>query len=77
MDMLLNYTTAVDNSDYRLTEEAKAAYLGTDGTEVGIYGGTYPFDPVPTGLRVTRCNVASQSSTDGTLSVDIEVNGGE
>ena len=75
--LFLNYTTAVDNSDYTLTEEAARTYLGTDGSQVGIYGGIYPFDPVPTNLRVTRCNVASQSSPEGTLSVDIEVNGGQ
>ena len=75
--MFLNFTTKVDNSDYTLTDEAKSTYLGTDGTEVGIYGGIYPYSPVPTNLRVTRCNVASQSSPEGTLSVDIEVNGGQ
>lgn len=78
MDSLfLHFTTEVDNSDYTLTDEAKSTYLGTDGTEVGIYGGIYPYNPVPTNLRVTRCSVATQSSSDGTLSVDIEVNGGQ
>ena len=29
---------------YELTDEAKALYIGNDGTEVGIYGGVLPFD---------------------------------
>ena len=33
---------------FELTDEAKTKYLGSDGTQVGIYGGSLPFDPIPT-----------------------------
>ncbi len=58
---------------YQLTDEAKQ-FLGSDGTEVGIYGGSIPFDPTPTNPQITRFNVAPKTTADGKLSVDIEVN---
>lgn len=48
-------------------------YLGGDGTQVGIYGGTLPFDPKVTGPRITQATVGSQTTSDGKLSVDITV----
>lgn len=69
-----NYT---DEETFELTDEAKAKYLGSDGTEVGIHGGALPFDPTPTNPQITKCNVASKSTADGKLSVDIEVSATE
>ena len=71
---LLNY---YDEKDYKLTEEAKAIMKGTDGTEVGIYGGSLPYDPTPTNPQITKFNVASKTTADGKLSVDIEVKSAE
>lgn len=62
-----------DNETFELTDSAKTQYLGADGTEVGIYGGNLPFDPTPTNPQIKKCNVASKSTADGKLSVDIEV----
>lgn len=59
--------------NFELTDAAKAKFLGTDGKEVGIYGGTFPFSSTPTNPQITKCNVASKSTIDGKLSVDIEV----
>lgn len=64
----------LDSESFELTEEAKTKYLGTDGTQVGIYGGSMPFDITPTNPRITKCNVAAKSTVDGKLSVDIQVN---
>ena len=72
------YTGAYnDNVTFELTDEAKTKYLGADETEVGIYGGNLPFDPTPTNPQITKCNVASKSTADGKLSVDIEVSAAE
>lgn len=35
-------TTIANKTSFELTDEVKAAYLGTDGTEVGVYGGFLP-----------------------------------
>ena len=77
-DFFLTYTgTYTDNETFELTEEAQAQYLGLDGTQVGIYGGNMPFDATPTNPQITKCNVASKSTADGKLSVDIEVRAAE
>ena len=47
-------------------------YIGADGTQVGLYGGI-GFDLVPSILQITKCEVAPRSTTDGKLSVKIEV----
>lgn len=61
----------------QLSEEAKATYLGTDGKEVGLYGGQYPYDLTPTYPQITKLNVAKQATADNKLSVDIEVTAAE
>lgn len=66
-----------DNETFELTDEAKTKYKGGDGTEVGIYGGNLPYNPTPTNPQITKCNVASKSTADGKLSVDIEVSAAE
>ena len=67
-----NDSVFVPGTFYQLTDEAKK-YLGADGTEVGIYGGNVPFNPTPTIPQITKFNVASKTSADGKLSVDITV----
>lgn len=62
---------------FELTDEAATTYLGTDGTQVGMYGGPLPFDPKISTLVISKCNVASRSTVDGKLSVEIEVSGVE
>lgn len=69
-----NYT---DNESFELTEEAKTTLLGSDGTQVGIYGGNMPYDPTPSIPQISKCNVAAKSTADGKLSVDITVQGAE
>lgn len=66
-----------DNEMFELTDEAKAKYLGTDGKQVGIYGGSLPYEEDPTTPQITKCNVAAKSTADGKLSVDIEVKAAE
>lgn len=65
--------TYSDSETFELTDEAKAKYLGTDGKEVGLYGGSLPYDATPSNPQITKFDVASRSDADGMLSVDIEV----
>ena len=69
--------TVSEIETYELTDEAKTKYLGDDGKELGIYGGNLPFTPNPTNPKITKFNVASKSTADGKLSVDIEVKAAE
>lgn len=72
-----NQLTGTITGALELTEEAKTKYLGSDGTEVGIYGGSLPFEARTSNPQITKLNVASKSTADGKLSVDIEVKAAE
>lgn len=63
------------NTRLELAESFKSTYKGSDGTEVGIYGGKLPFDAVSTNPRITKCEVDGKTTADGKLSVKVEVNG--
>ena len=56
-----------------LKDEIATGFLGSDGTQVGIYGGFMPYSNRPSYMVLRRCNVANRSTIDGKLSVEIEV----
>lgn len=58
--------------DYHLTEAAAKTYLGTDGTQVGIYGGAYPYDETPDYPLVKNLEVKGIHE-NGKLQVKINV----
>lgn len=62
-----------DYETFELTDSAKTAFKGDDGKQIGIYGGNLSFDMTPTNPRITKFDVAGKTSSDGKLSVDIEV----
>lgn len=66
-----------DSKDYKLTDQNRDVLKATDGGEIGIYGGSLPYSAVPTNPQITKFNVASKTTADGKLSVDIEVKSGE
>lgn len=59
-------------SNYHLTEEAAQTYLGTDGSQVGIDGGMYPYDTTPDYPVVKSLDVIG-SHKDGKLNIQINV----
>lgn len=59
---------------YELKDEYATQLLGSDGTQVGIHGGSMPFDPTTTSLKITKFNVGARTTADGKLPVEIEVN---
>lgn len=64
--------TFTDSETFELKDEAASTYLGHDGTQVGIYGGTAPFDPTPSNPQVTKFEVNS-GTANGKLTVKINV----
>ena len=58
---------------YHLKAEYASEWLGNDGKEIGIYGGSLPYDPTTTNPQISKFNVSSKTTADGKLSVDIEV----
>ena len=82
----LNYISLKENCSYAgmdifqesnvwkdLTDEAKAKYLGIDGTPVGKFGGMIPYNMTPSYPQITMMNVAAKTTADGKLSVEIGV----
>lgn len=63
-----------DGRFYELNGEYKD-FKGIDGTEVGIHGGNMPFTPITSRPRITKFNVSGKTTSDGKLSVEIEVKG--
>ncbi len=74
-DIFKTFTGSNDSEfeDYKLTSAAASTYLGDNGTQVGIYGGSMPFNPMVNNPFITKCTVAEKSTPQGKLSVDIEV----
>ena len=66
-----------EEETFELLDEVKTKYLGTDSTQIGIHGGSYPYSSITTNPQITKCIVAPRSTADGKLSIDIEVKAGE
>lgn len=66
-----------DNSSFINIDQVKgrvaSPYAGTDGTEIGIYGGDTPFTDVPSNPQITSKQIATQSDANGKLAVKITV----
>ena len=67
------FNGSTEGETFELLPNIASDYLGTDGTQIGIYGGAMPFDPHVTSPLIKRINVANRSTADGKLEVDIEV----
>jgi hypothetical protein len=61
------------NQNYHLKNPE--TYLGTDGTQVGLYGGPVPFKEygMPSTPQITRKSVASQTDNSGNLNVNFTI----
>lgn len=73
MNTVFRNWQSTDLSRYELQDSIAATCLGNDGSQIGIYGGSIPFDPRVTNPIIKRINVAQRSTADGKLAVDIEV----
>lgn len=60
--------TYEDGMSFELQDSIASTILGSDGTQVGVYGGQFPFNPRVLNYSAT---VASQSRPDGKLEVTI------
>ena len=77
-DVFKDFTgTYSDSQTFELTDEAKAAFLGDDGTQMGMHGGVMPYNSTPSYPQITTMNVANKATADGKLSVEIEVSAAE
>lgn len=47
-------------------------YIGTDGTQVGLHGGQYAWNRIPSIPRITECTIDTQNAAVGTIKVSIK-----
>ena len=47
-------------------------YIGTDGSQVGIYGGLFPWNPVPSNPQIIESKVNPTTTNDGKLNFQIK-----
>lgn len=66
-----------ESETFELTDAAKAAYLGNDGKEVGLYGGVMPFTWTPSYPQISTLTVGEHTNNAGLLEVNITVSAGE
>lgn len=62
-----------DSETYELLDEYANTLLGNDGSQVGIHGGSLPFDPTTSSLKITKFNIGQRTTEDGMLPVEIQV----
>ena len=74
-DVFVTYTTAAEGETFELTDAAKEAYIGTDGTQIGMQGGNYPYTTTVQYPIVTKFNADSQTDKAGMLNIEVEVDG--
>lgn len=60
---------------FELTETAKEKYIGTDGTQIGMQGGYYPYNTTVQYPVITKFDVDAQTNKAGILNIDVEVDG--
>ena len=65
--------TYTNGMSMALVDSIAATILGDDSTQVGIYGGPYPFDISVTNPMIGHCSAARRTNAEGKLEVDIEV----
>lgn len=61
--------------DYHLKSNSPAINAGTDGTDIGIYGSSYPYKPsaVPANPHISTKSISPSSAPNGTLPINIRV----
>jgi len=65
--------TYSDGMSMALNDSIASTILGDDSTQVGIYGGVYPWDPSVSNPLIGHCTAARRTDAQGMLQVDIEI----
>ena len=76
--IFVNQTGNVFSYDHDYHLQDPATYLGDDepATQVGVYGGSFPFKPasVPITPHVSTQNISTSTDNNGMLNINIKVN---
>lgn len=58
---------------YELASGRAEEWIGNDATQIGIHGGSIPFNILPSTPRITRFEVADKTAPDGTLGISVSI----
>jgi len=74
-DIFVNQTGNVFDFSHDYHLKNPELYIGTDGTQVGLYGGITPFKEmgVPTNPQVTTKTISKETDANGNLQINITV----
>lgn len=68
------YTGTYNSTEtFELNDDAKALYVDENGKEIGIHGGTFPYNPRVAGPHIKSMEVAPRSTADGMLNVKMTI----
>lgn len=75
VNIFVNQTGYVFDYSHNYHLKTPATYLGTDGKEVGIYGGAFPYKEgaVPANPHFITKNIAAKTNINGQLQIQIQV----
>ena len=62
--------TYAEGKDFALKYPKR--YIGTDGTEIGLHGGIYAWNKIPSTPRITECIIDTKDAANGTLKLSIK-----
>ena len=65
-------TFSFDPNTYKLKANVANSVLGNDGTQVGIFGGDFPFSFTPSYSVIKRLDVPNRTDENGMLNIDVE-----
>ena len=76
-DVFVNYTSPTFSFDQDFHLQNPELYLGTDGTQVGIYGGEYAWPEakavLPSNPHIRAFNTSSNTDENGMLQINVKV----
>ena len=62
-----------DAEDFYMRDAVKSVYCDENGSELGMYGGNFPYTPRLAGPHLKYFDVAPHSTSDGKLRVRMQV----
>jgi len=62
-----------EDGTYIVKSNSPCKNAGTDGRDIGIYGGTFPYKSIPFNPHIGKRIISTQTDGDGNLRIDIKV----
>jgi hypothetical protein len=71
-DLFVNQPENKWDASYDYHLKTQENYIGTEGTQVGIYGGLFPWNPIPSNPQIISSKVEPTTTNDGKLNFQVK-----